>query len=183
MRTPTAAQMACGIANALALAFLGGVADVSPFVGIFLTMGPAVLAALSHGAFVTALVLVLMPSYEEFESRVLVPLVHGRALRLPSSVVLFALIAGGTLAGVLGALLALPVAATILMLIDELRMEMPGEDEQHEDVVARQQDERCAAEYQRRTSGMPAEQAAAVAVEITQARRDVAPAPRDEAPQ
>lgn len=164
---------ACGVPNALALAFFGGVADVLPFVGIFLTMGPAVLASLSQGPVVAVVVLVLMLCYEEFESRVLVPLVYGRALRLPSAVVLFALIAGGTLAGVLGALLALPVAATILMLIEELRMEMPGEDDQRESVEIKQEDARSEAEYQRRTKGMPAEQAAAVAVEMSQSRKKV----------
>lgn len=162
---------ACGIPNALALAFFGGVADVLPFVGIFLTMGPAVLASLPYGLVVTVIVLVLMLCYEEFESRVLVPVVYGRALRLPSSVVLFSLIVGGTLAGVVGALLALPVAATILMLIDELRMAMPGEDMQRVDVETQQQDELSEAEYQLRTRGMPAEQAAGVAVEIAQARK------------
>lgn len=161
----------CGVPNALALAFFGGVADVLPFVGIFLTMVPAVLASLSQGVVVTVIVLVLMLCYEEFESRVLVPVVYGRALRLPSSVVLFALIAGGTLAGVVGALLALPVAATMLMLIDEMRMAMPGEDMQREDVELQQQDKLSEAEYQRRTKGMPAEQAAAVAVEIAQAMK------------
>ena len=164
---------ACGVPNALALAFFGGVADVLPFIGIFLTMVPAVLASLSQGLVVTVIVLVVMLCYEEFESRVLVPLVYGRALRLPSSLVLFALIAGGTLAGVLGALLALPVAATILMLIDEARMAMPGEDVQSADREVKQQDERAEAEYRRRTEGMPAEQAAAVALEISQARKKV----------
>ena len=160
----------CGVSNALALAAFGGAADVLPFVGIFLTMIPALLASLPLGAAVTVVVLVLMLCYEEFESRVLVPLVYGRALRLPSSVVLFALIAGGALAGIAGALLALPVAATILMLIDELRMEMPGEDPQTESVRMQEQDERTEAEYERRTQGMPAQQAAAVAVEISKAQ-------------
>ena len=163
--------IACGVPNALALAFFGGVADVLPFVGIFLTMVPAVLASLSQGLVVTMIVLVVMLCYEEFESRVLVPLVYGLELRLPSSLVLFALIAGGTLAGVLGALLALPVAATILMLIDEARMAMPGEDVQRAEMGTKQQDERSEEEYRRRTYGMPAEQAAAVALEISQARK------------
>ena len=160
-----------GVPNALALATFGGVADVLPFVGIFLTMVPALLASLSQGLLVTMGVLVLMLCYEEFESRVLVPVVYGRALRLPSSVVLFSLIAGGTFAGVAGALLALPVAATILMLIDELRMDMPGEDVQREDVEIQQQDRRSEAEYQRRTEGMPAELAASVAAEISLAQK------------
>ncbi len=173
----------CGVPNALALATFGGAADVLPFVGIFLTMVPALLASLSQGVLVTMIVLVLMLGYEEFESRVLVPVVYGRALRLPSSVVLFSLIAGGTLAGIAGALLALPMAATIVMLIDELGMAMPGEDVQREEAEIHQQDLRSEAEYQRRTRGMPAEQAAAVAVEISHARKrerdEAAPKPAE----
>jgi predicted PurR-regulated permease PerM len=158
---------ACGIPNALAFAVFGGIADVLPFIGVFLTMGPAVLASLAKGPVIIAIVFILMLCYEEFESRVLIPIVYGRALRLPSSVVLFALIAGGTLAGITGALLALPLAATILMLIDELRVELPGEQIQLESVEIKKTDERGEAEYERRTKGIPAEQAAAVAVEIS----------------
>jgi len=61
---------------------------VLPYVGIFLTMGPAVAAALPFGPAIVVVVFALMFAYEEFESRVLVPVVYGRALRLPSSVVL-----------------------------------------------------------------------------------------------
>ena len=64
----------CGVPNALALAAFGGMADVLPFVGIFLTMVPALLASLSLGVFITMIILVLMLCYEEFESRVLVPI-------------------------------------------------------------------------------------------------------------
>ena len=119
-----------GVPNALALAVFGGLADVLPYVGALLTILPAFVAALGRGPGIAAIVLALMLVYEEFESRVLVPLVYGRALRLPSSVVLFALIAGGTLAGIVGALLALPVAAAILMLIEELRLDLPGQPSQ-----------------------------------------------------
>jgi putative heme transporter len=161
----------CQIPNALALSVFGGLMDVLPFIGIFLTMGPAVLAALGKGMLVTAIVFVLMLCYEEFESRVLIPIVYGRALRLPSSVVLFALITGGTLSGITGALLALPVAATLLMLIDELRVDLPGEEEKIQDVVLKMKDEVSEAEYEQRTAGMPAQEAAAVAVEISDSRK------------
>ncbi len=163
--------VACGIPNALAIAVFGGVADVLPYIGIFLTMGPAILAALARGPAVTMIVLVLMLAYEEFESRVLVPVVYGRALRLPSSVVFFSLIAGATLMGIVGALLALPVAAAILMLLEELRVEMPGETESIEKAEVQKKDDRGEQEYLRRTEGMPAEQAAGVAVEITDERK------------
>jgi hypothetical protein len=121
---------------------------------------------------VAAVVLVLMLAYEEFESRVLIPRIYGRALRLPSSVVLFALLAGGTLMGVLGALLALPVAAAVMMLIEELRVELPGEQEQPVDARVREADDRGEEEYERRTEGVAAEQAAAIAVEISRDRRE-----------
>jgi predicted PurR-regulated permease PerM len=163
---------ACGIPNAMAFALFGGIADVLPFIGIFLTIGPAVLAALAKGPVITTIVLVALLCYEEFESRFLIPVVYGRALRLPSSVVLFSLIAGGTLYGIVGALLALPMAATILMLIDELRVELPGEGMQAQDLKLKKIDERSEAEYVRRTEGMPAEEAAAVAVEISNSRRN-----------
>ena len=163
---------ACGVENALALAVFAGLADVLPYVGALLSVGPAVLAALARGPVVAAVVLVLMLAYEEFESRVLVPRIYGRALRLPSSVVLFALLAGGTLMGIVGALLALPVAAAVMMLIEELRVELPGEQEQGVDVRVREADDRGEEEYERRAEGVGAEEAAAIAIEISQDRRE-----------
>jgi predicted PurR-regulated permease PerM len=163
---------ACGVENALALAAFAGLADVLPYIGPLLSVGPMALAALSRGPVVAIIVLVFMFAYEEFESRVLVPRIYGRALRLPSSVVLFALLAGGTLMGIVGALLALPVAATMMMLIEELRVELPGEQEQPVDTRVREADDRGEKEYERRTAGVGVEQAASIAAEISQDRRE-----------
>jgi predicted PurR-regulated permease PerM len=163
---------ACGVENALAIAAFAGLADVLPYIGPLLSVGPAFLAALSRGPVVAVVVLLLMLAYEEFESRVLVPRIYGRALRLPSSVVLFALLAGGMLMGILGALLALPVAAAVRMLIEELRVELPGEQEQVADTLLREADDRGEEEYERRTEGVGAEQAAAIATEISRDRKE-----------
>jgi predicted PurR-regulated permease PerM len=162
---------ACGVENAIALAVFAAIADVLPYIGAVLSVGPAVLAALGRGPTTAVIVLVMMLLYEEFESRVLVPRIYGRALRLPSSVVLFALMAGGTLMGLLGALLALPVAATIMMLIEELRVDLPGEQEQAADTETRARDDLAEEEYERRTEGVAAEEAAAIAVEISVDRK------------
>jgi predicted PurR-regulated permease PerM len=170
---------ACGIPNALVIAVFGGLADVLPYIGIFLTMAPAVAAAIPLGPVIVMVVFVLMLIYEEFESRVLVPVVYGRALRLPSSVVLFSLIAGATLLGIIGALLALPVAATILMLIDKLRIDLPGETEQAADTLMRKKDASGEREYERRTEGMPAEAAAAIAVKMSGDRKKADDKPLD----
>jgi predicted PurR-regulated permease PerM len=157
------------VPNAIAIAVFAGLADVLPYIGVFLSVGPSVLAALSIGPVAAGVVLVAMFLYEEFESRFLVPRIYGRALRLPSSVVLVALLAGGTLMGILGALLALPVAAAIRMLVEELRLELPGE--QIDDAKLRARDDRAEKEYERRTEGVRAEQAAAIAVKISEDRR------------
>jgi predicted PurR-regulated permease PerM len=158
---------ACDVPNALAVAVFACVADVLPYIGALLSVGAAVLAALSRGPDIIIVVLVLMLAYEAFESRVLVPRIYGRALRLPSSVILFSLLSGSVLLGIVGALLALPVAAAVLMIIEELRVELPGQQEQAADVETRERDDRGEEEYERRAEGMPAEQAAAIAVEIS----------------
>ena len=163
--------LACGVPAALSIAVFGGVMDLLPYIGIFLTMAPAVLAAMGEGPAVAVIVFVLMLAYEELESRVLVPLVYGRALRLPSSVVFFSLMVGTTMAGIVGALLALPIAAAVLMLVEELRVELPGETIQPEDIAQRREDKRTEQEYERRAESMPAGQAAAIAVEISGNRK------------
>jgi predicted PurR-regulated permease PerM len=158
---------ACRVPNALPIAAFAGVADVLPYIGDLLSVGAAVVAALSCGPTVMIVVFVLMLAYEELEGRVIVPRVYGRALRLPSSVILFSLLTGGILLGIVGALLALPVAAAVRMLIEELRVELPGQQEQAKDVETRERDDRGEEEYERRAEGMPAVEAAAIAVEIT----------------
>jgi len=163
---------ACGVENAMALAVLAAIADVLPYIGAVLSVLPAGLAALGHSPTAGVIVVVAMLAYQEFESRFLVPKIYGHALRLPSSVVFFALMAGGTLMGLLGALLALPVAATIMMLIEELRVDLPGEQEQAADSMLRARDDLEEEEYERRSEGVAAVEAAAIAVEISVDRRN-----------
>jgi predicted PurR-regulated permease PerM len=163
--------LVCRVPNALALATLGGAMDVLPYIGPLLTIAPAVFAAYGNGPVIAAVVFAALLLYEEFESRILVPLVYGRMLRLPSAVVLFSLIVGAVLGGIIGALLALPLAAAIVMLIDQLRVDLPGETEQPKDVETRRKDEQQEQEYERRTEQKPAEKAAAIAVEIAKKRK------------
>lgn len=162
----------CHVPNALALAVFGALMDVLPYIGALLTIAPAVIAASAVGPGVALTVFALLLLYEEFESRILVPIVYGRALRLPSSVVFFSLLVGGTLGGIVGALLALPIASAVLMLLEELRVELPGETEQPEDAVVRKKDEREEKEYEERTEAAPAVEASAVAVEIARERKE-----------
>jgi predicted PurR-regulated permease PerM len=153
-----------GVPNALALALFAGLADVLPYVGALLACGPAVLSALAKGPTVALVVLVILAAYQEFESRLIVPRVYGRVLRLPAAWVMIALLTGGKLMGILGALLALPIAAGIRMMLAELRVELPGEDV--DDTEIRKKDAAAEAEFEERTQGMPAAEAATIATEI-----------------
>jgi predicted PurR-regulated permease PerM len=164
--------LSCGVPNALALAVFGGAMDLLPYIGTLVTVGLVVFAAAVQGPATAIVVFLFMLAYEELESRVLVPLVYGRSLRLPSSVIFFSLILGTTLAGIIGALLALPIAAAVLMLVEELRVELPGETVQPEHLAQRRDDHRTEKEYARRTESLPAEEAAAVAVEIAADRKE-----------
>ena len=165
-----------GVKSALALAVLAGVADVLPYVGGLLALVPAVLASLPMGAVVAGAVGVAIVVYQEIESRLLVPMVYGKSLRLPSSVVFVALLAGGSLAGILGALLALPVASALLMLVDELRVQLPGQAPTPADDEVRRTDDETQREYGERASGMSARDAAGVAVAIIEESQATAPA-------
>jgi predicted PurR-regulated permease PerM len=154
------------VPNALALAVFGGLADVLPYVGPILTIVPAALAALSRGVGTTIAVVAALAFYEELESRLIIPRVYGRALRLPSWAVILALFVGGSLMGILGALLALPIAAACIMLIEELRVQLPGETALASEV--RERDEKVAEVYQDLTREAAPRDAAAVAVEIAE---------------
>lgn len=158
------------VPNALALAAFAALTDVIPFVGGLLATTPAVLVALSRGSAVTTIVLVAMIGYQEFESRVIVPRVYGQALRLSSAVVVIALLVGGKVGGVIGALLALPIAAALRMLVEELRVDLPGDDTDDRRVRAR--DARAERTYARETAGASPQEAAAVATEIANEIRD-----------
>jgi predicted PurR-regulated permease PerM len=159
--------VACGVENAMALAVFGAFADILPYIGVFLPMAAGVLSAAPHGPVITLVVLGSMVVYTQFESRILVPKAYGQALRLPSTVVLISLLAGGTLMGVTGALLSLPFAAAVIMLIEELRVQLPGQQEQAADGAQRAKDDKGEEEFERRSEGATAERSAAIAVEIS----------------
>jgi predicted PurR-regulated permease PerM len=115
------------VPSALALGVFAGITDVIPFIGGVIAITPAALVALSRGPISAIVVVVGMLVYQELESRLVVPRVYGRALRLPPAAVIVALLAGGTLAGIAGALLALPIAAALRMFVQELRVSLPGQ--------------------------------------------------------
>jgi predicted PurR-regulated permease PerM len=101
-----------GVPAALLLALLTGLLDFIPVLGIVLSTVPAVLLAMtvSPGAAIATVVFNL--GYNAVESYYIAPKVYGRELRLSDLAVIVAFAVGAELGGVVGALIALPLAAT-----------------------------------------------------------------------
>lgn len=98
-----------------ALTFLGG---FIPIVGAFIAGGLAVLVALVSNGWVTALIVLgVVVVVQQIEGNVLQPILQSRSLNLHAAVVLLAVTAGGSLFGIAGAFLAVPVAATVAVVL------------------------------------------------------------------
>ena len=160
----------CGVPNALSLALFAAVVDVIPFIGGLLATAPAVLVALSKGLPTGLVVLLVLFIYQEFENRILVPRVYGRALRLAPVTVVLALLAGGLLLGVIGALLALPIAAGLQMMLSELRVDLPGDDS--DDRSAQARNAKTEATYERMSAGATAPEAGQIAKNLAHEIRE-----------
>ena len=154
--------------DALALAMFAGLTDVIPFIGGYLASAPAVISVSGNGPGAMIVVTFLMFLYQEFESRILVPRVYGRTLRLSPAIVLIALLIGGTLMGILGALLALPIAAGLQMIVRELRVELPGQPHGEDAEEVRARDERAEHMYEALAGNEPVEKAAEIAGQLAE---------------
>ncbi len=96
---------------AIPLAFLAAVCDILPVIGVIASTAPAVMLALTVSPFAAGAVLVLYLLYHVLENTVIVPRVYGKRLQLSPVAVLVAVVVGGQLYGILGAILILPFVA------------------------------------------------------------------------
>ncbi len=120
-----------GVELAIPLAVLVAILDLVPLIGF--TIGGllvAVVAALHD--FPTALIVwaALFIVYQQVQDRVIQPLFYRRAVRIHPVVAIVVVLAGAQLAGILGALLAIPVAAALGAIYDEL---WPAADDSREE--------------------------------------------------
>lgn len=101
-----------GIPAALVLAVLAFVCDFIPIVGFFLSCVPAmVMAATKSDALALAMIPIYV-AYHVIENYLIGPRIYGGRLQLSKVAVLVAFAVGAELGGVIGALLAMPIAAT-----------------------------------------------------------------------
>jgi predicted PurR-regulated permease PerM len=116
-----------GVPLVLPLAVLTFFGAFIPIIGAFVAGAFAVLIALVSNGWQTALiVLVIVLVVQQLEGNVLQPILQGRGLNLHAAVVILAVTAGGSLYGILGTFLGVPVAALIAVVYRYVRDELDG---------------------------------------------------------
>ena len=116
-----------GIKNALTISILSALAGIVPIIGVIATIiiGTFVIVlsggihAFNLGILETILIVIgIYYGAQLIQDYILAPFILGKAVRLHPLVILFAALAGGNIAGILGLILAIPVAATTKILLE-----------------------------------------------------------------
>ncbi len=111
-----------GVPHALLLAVIAAMFEIIPVFGPILAAVPAVAIALVDGGMTLGLLTTaLYVIAQQFENHLIYPLVVTRVVGVPPLLVILALIVGAQLAGFLGILLSVPVAATVQELAKDIR--------------------------------------------------------------
>ena len=114
---------AIGLPYAVALATWVALMDLIPAIGALIGMIPALIVASQAGMREVLFATIFFVLYQQFENYVIAPRVMRKAVNLNPALVVIALLVGGSLAGLVGALLALPVAALAKVLVTEFLVE------------------------------------------------------------
>lgn len=109
-----------GVKYALVLALLSAITELIPFIGPFIGAVPGVLIAFTQAPVLGLLAIGIYIGVQLLENYFITPRVMSRAVGLTPLLVIIALLIGAKLAGVLGALLAVPVALIISTILKEL---------------------------------------------------------------
>lgn len=110
-----------GIPYALLLAVFTAIAEIIPVFGSLIAGAVAVIVAYGVGGIPLGLIVAgLYVVVNQFEANLIYPLIVKKIVGIPPLLVIVALIAGGTLAGFLGVILSVPIAAVILEFVTDL---------------------------------------------------------------
>jgi predicted PurR-regulated permease PerM len=116
----TAALMANGISFAVPLGLLVAFLDLLPIFGMIVALIILAAVSFSHSVVAGIVVVGLVFVYHQFEVYLLRPLIYGRTIELSPLAVLVAVVIGTELAGVVGALAAIPIAGSANIVVCEL---------------------------------------------------------------
>lgn len=104
-----------GIKNAFVLAIISMMFEIVPLIGPFIGAAPGVLLGVLQGGLAFGVIVALMYTVvQQVESNVIYPLIAKKVLDVPPLIVIVSIIIGAQVGGVLGVLLAVPMAAVVM---------------------------------------------------------------------
>jgi predicted PurR-regulated permease PerM len=106
-----------GVDYALVLALLVTVGELVPIIGPIFASIPAIAIGFIDSPTQGVIVIIFYAVLQQLESNVILPQVMDRTAHVPPLIALFAIFAGGTIGGLLGAFVAIPIAAAIKVLV------------------------------------------------------------------
>ena len=109
-----------GLPSAAALALIAALADFVPFIGPILGALPALVIASTIDMQTLLWTLGAVVVAQQIESYALMPFVQRRAVKLPPFIGLFSIVVFGTLFGLIGIILAVPLAVAVMTLVQRL---------------------------------------------------------------
>ena len=112
-----------GVPSALALGVLAGLLDFIPNIGPLLAAAPAVLLAFSQDQTTALYVAILYFAVQNIEGYLATPLIQRRTVSMPPALLMAVQLAAGVALGLLGLLLATPLAVVAMVLIEALYIE------------------------------------------------------------
>jgi predicted PurR-regulated permease PerM len=118
-----ATGIACAVLrlpSPILLGLFAGIAAAIPMIGAILGVVPAALLGLTVSPEYPLLVLVVLGVFQMVDANTVVPVVMNRVLALPALAVVLALVVGWVLAGLIGSLLAVPIAAALQVLVSRV---------------------------------------------------------------
>lgn len=111
-----------GVQYALLLAIFAGIMELIPVFGSLVAAAPGIIVALVTGDFTLALMVAgLYLVVNQFQAHLIYPLVVKKIVGVAPILVIIALIAGGQLAGFLGVLLSVPIAAVVQEFVNDIQ--------------------------------------------------------------
>jgi len=113
----TAVLLALDVPYAVALGLLVAILDLIPLAGATIAAVIVTTVAFLDATTTGIIVLVFFVVYQQLENHVLQPVVYGRTVQLSPLAVLIAVLIGAELAGVIGALAAIPVAGAVQVIL------------------------------------------------------------------
>ena len=112
-----------GLPYVAALAFIAGIGELVPNVGPIVAAIPLIAVGLLSSPAQGLLALILTVVVQQLENNLIVPRVMSQAVDLHPVVVMLAILAGGELLGIPGALMAVPLVASLSVIVDEVQRE------------------------------------------------------------